>query len=157
MKTILLFLLLCMSLSTSAQTADERAGTYMNQENWFSLQREFAVNKDSLHPFLQEFGQALLDNFFNRPQAAYESIGKLLNEQQSNMGFENTASMIYLLSENLSKLGANDQAAETLKNFCDQWKARWTVLSLPDTGEKKKNIALCPNMPYTNGRSQIRI
>ena len=120
MKTILLFLFLCMSLSTSAQTADERAGTYMNQENWFSLQREFAVNKDSLHPFLQEFGQALLDNFFNRPQAAYESIGKLLNEQQSNMGFENTASMIYLLSENLSKLGANDQAAETLKNFCDQ-------------------------------------
>lgn len=111
MKTILLFLFLCMSLSTSAQTADERAGTYMNQENWFSLQREFAVNKDSLHPFLQEFGQALLDNFFNRPQAAYESIGKLLNEQQSNMGFENTASMIYLLSENLSKLGANDQAA----------------------------------------------
>ena len=120
MKTILLFLFLCMSLSTSAQTADERAGTYMNQENWFSLQLEFAVNKDSLHPFLQEFGQALLDNFFNRPQAAYESIGKLLNEQQSNMGFENTASMIYLLSENLSKLGANDQAAETLKNFCDQ-------------------------------------
>lgn len=46
MKTILLFLFLCMSLSTSAQTADERAGTYMNQENWFSLQREFAVNKD---------------------------------------------------------------------------------------------------------------
>lgn len=29
MKTILLFLLLCISLSTSAQTADERAGTYM--------------------------------------------------------------------------------------------------------------------------------
>ena len=51
MKTILLFLFLCMSLSTSAQTADERAGPYMNQENWFSLQREFAVNKDSLHPF----------------------------------------------------------------------------------------------------------
>lgn len=120
MKTILLFLFLCTSLSTSAQTADERAGTYMNQENWFSLQREFAVNKDSLHPFLQEFGQALLDNFFNRPEAACKSIGKLLNEQQSNMGFENTASMIYLLSENLSKLGANDQAAETLKNFCDQ-------------------------------------
>lgn len=120
MKTILLFLFLCMSLSTSAQTADERAGTYMNQENWFSLQREFAVNKDSLHPFLQEFGQALLDNFFNRSEAACKSIGKLLNEQQSNMGFENIASMIYLLSENLSKLGANDQAAETLKNFCDQ-------------------------------------
>lgn len=120
MKTILLFLLLCISLSTSAQTADERAGTYMNQADWFSLQREFAINKDSLHPFLQEFGQALLDNFFNRPEAACESIGKLLNEQQNNMGFENTASMIYLLSENLSKLGANDQAAETLKSFCDQ-------------------------------------
>lgn len=45
MKTILLFLLLCISLSTSAQTADERAGTYMNQADWFSLQREFAINK----------------------------------------------------------------------------------------------------------------
>ena len=88
MKTILLFLLLCISLSTSAQTADERAGTYMNQADWFSLQREFAINKDSLHPFLQEFGQALLDNFFNRPEAACESIGKLLNEQQNNMFFE---------------------------------------------------------------------
>lgn len=120
MKTILLFLLLCISLSTSAQTADERAGTYMNQADWFSLQREFAINKDSLHPFLQEFSQALLDNFFNRPEAACESIGKLLNEQQNNMGFENTASMIYLLSENLSKLRANGQAAETLKSFCDQ-------------------------------------
>lgn len=51
MKTILLFLFLCMSLSTSAQTADERAGTYMNQENWFSLQREFAVQQRLFTPF----------------------------------------------------------------------------------------------------------
>ena len=70
MKTILLFLLLCISVSTSAQTVDERAGIYMNQTDWFSLQREFAINKDSLHPFLQEFSQALLDNLFNRPEAA---------------------------------------------------------------------------------------
>ena len=34
MKTILLFLLLCISLSTSAQTVDERAGIYMNQTDW---------------------------------------------------------------------------------------------------------------------------
>ena len=42
---------------------------FMNQR-MFSLQREFAINKDSLHPFLQEFSQALLDNLFNRPEAA---------------------------------------------------------------------------------------
>lgn len=120
MKRLLLTALICVSIHASAQTADERAANDMNQENWFELQREFAVNKDSLDPFLQDFGQALLDNFFNRPQAACESIGKLLNEQQENMGFENTASMMLFLTSNLNKLGANDQAAETLKSFCDQ-------------------------------------
>lgn len=120
MKKIFLVAIICTSLSAFGQTANERAASYMNQENWFELQREFTAYKDSLDPFLQGFGQALLCNFFNRPEAACEVIGKLLAEQQENMGFENTTSMIYLLTENLSKLGANDQAAETLKNFCNQ-------------------------------------
>ena len=46
------------------------------------------------------------------------------------MGFENTASMIYLLSENLSKLGANGQAAETLKSFCDQLEGQTDIVFL---------------------------
>ncbi len=120
MKKLFLVAVICTSLSAFGQTANNRVANYMNQENWFELQREFAVNKDSLNPFLYDFGQALLYNFFNHPEAACEAIGKLLAEQQENMGFENTASMIYLLTENLSKLGANDQAAETLKSFCDQ-------------------------------------
>lgn len=120
MKRILFALLISISLCASAQTADERAGNYMNHESWFDLQREFSANKDSLHPFLRDFGQALLDNFFNRPEAACQSIGKMLAEQQTNMQFSNTASMVYLLSNNLSKLGKNAEAAEVLKNFCDQ-------------------------------------
>lgn len=120
MKKILFILLAFTSIYASAQTADDRAADYMNQENWFELQREFTANKDSISSFLQDFGQALLDNFFNRPEAACQSIGKLLNERQDVMGFENTASMILFLSGSLSKLGANDKAADILKNFCGQ-------------------------------------
>ena len=120
MKKILFILLAFTGICASAQTADDRAADYMNQENWFDLQREFTANKDSLDSFLQDFGQALLDNFFNRPEAACQSIGKLLNERQDVMGFENTASMILFLSGNLSKMGANDKAADVLKNFCGQ-------------------------------------
>lgn len=138
MKKIFLTALICTSLSAFGQIANERTANYMNQENWFELQREFAVNKDSLAPFLQDFGQALLDNLFNRPQAACESIGKLLNEQQENMGFDNTASMIYLLANNLSKLGANDQAAETLKSFCDQLEGKVDSTFLAGYRRKEK-------------------
>lgn len=138
MKKIFLVAVICTSLNAFAQTANERTANHMNQENWFGLQREFAVNKDSLDPFLRDFGQALLCNFFNHPEAACEAIGKLLAEQQDNMGFDNTASMIYLLTENLSKLGANDQAAETLKGFCDQLTGRVDSAFLAEYRRKEK-------------------
>lgn len=120
MKKILFALTLCLSLNANAQTLDERVGNYMNQENWLELQRTFAEDKDLVQPFLRDFGQALLDNFFNRPEAACQSAGKLLAERQDEMGFGNTASMVYFLANNLSKLGENAQAAATLKDFCDQ-------------------------------------
>lgn len=138
MKKIFLIAIICTSLSAFGQTANERAANYMNQENWFELQWEFAANKDSLTPFLRDFGQALLCNFFNRPEAACKAIGKLLAEQQENMGFENTASMIYLLTENLSKQGANDQAAETLKSFCDQLEGQVDSVFLAGYRRKEK-------------------
>ena len=61
MKKLFLAAVICTSLSAFGQTANDRVASYMNQENWFELQREFAVNKDSLNPFLRDFGQALLD------------------------------------------------------------------------------------------------
>lgn len=121
MKKLFLAALICIgTISASAQSIDERVGNYMNQGNWFDMQRAFAVNKDSIHPFLQDFGQALLDNFFNRPEAACRSVNKLLTERQDEMGFDNTCSMLSILASNLGKLGENAQAAEVLKDFCDQ-------------------------------------
>ena len=120
MKKLLFILFISIAAIASAQTAEERASEHMNQHNWFKLQRELTANKDSISPFLREFGEAMLAHFFNRPQIACEAIGKLLETQQENMGFDNTASMVSLLSENLSKLGKNDEAANTLKGFCDQ-------------------------------------
>lgn len=120
MKRLLSALTLCISLCAPAQTLDERVGNYMNQENWIELQRVFAEDKDLIHPYLRDFGEAMLDNFLNRPDSACKSIGKLLNERQEEMGFDNTASMVYFMANNLSKLGENTQAAEMLKDFCDQ-------------------------------------
>lgn len=140
MRKLLLSLLLCTSLALSAQTADERAGTFMNRESWFDLQREMAANKDSLHPFLRDFGQALLDNFFNRPEAACASIGHLLNERQDEMGFDNTASMLYMMANNLSKLGENSKAADALKDFCDQLEGKVDATFLTTYRRKEQEL-----------------
>lgn len=109
-----------LSVPVFSQTPDERVGQLMNEENWIELYPIYTATGDSLSPFLRDFGKALLDNFYNRPEAACASVGKLLNERQNEMGFGNTSSMIGLLASNLSKLGKNREAADLLKNFCNQ-------------------------------------
>lgn len=122
MKRILVISAFALGLGTTAfaQSADERIGQLMNEENWFELYHEYAAAKDSLSPFLYDFGKAILDTFYNRPEAACASIGKLLNERQSEMGFPNTCSMISFMASNLGKLGKNLEAADLLKDFCNQ-------------------------------------
>lgn len=107
-----------------SQNADERVKQLMNEENWLEFYPVYTAVRDSLSPFIRDFGKALLDNFYNRPEMACTSIGKLLNESQNELGFENTCSMISLMASNLSKSGKNLEAADLLRDFCNQVEGR---------------------------------
>lgn len=138
MKKVLFILCLGVCFNLYAQTSEEKAGMYMNRQDWFGLQRLFVNQSDSLSPFLHDFGRALLANSFNCSEEACEAINVLLEKYQESMGFDNTSSMIFLLADNLSKLGENAQASEMLKSFCDQLEGKVDTAFLASYRLKEK-------------------
>ena len=109
--------------AATAQSADERAGMCMNSSDWFGLLDIYENENDSLSPFIRAFAKAMTDDAFNQNEAAVKSIGELIADHQEEMGMANIASMVFFMASNLSEMGQNEAAANTLKSFLDQSKA----------------------------------
>ncbi|MDE7024691.1 MAG: retropepsin-like domain-containing protein [Paramuribaculum sp.] len=114
-KYIILVLGLLGAISAFAQSADEKVGALMNQGKWFELREFYETNADSVHPFLDLFGKAMLANFFNRPEEAATLCDRLLNSGQLDLG--NVVSVGSILCSNLSKLGLNEKAVQILESI----------------------------------------
>lgn len=114
MKKIILTLVFTLTaISPFAQTTDEKVGAMLNGGKWFELHEFYETNTDSINPFLDLFGKAMLAHFFNRPEEAVGHCSKLLNNPQT--GLANVASIGLLMCSDISKLGDNNQAAQTLE------------------------------------------
>ncbi len=96
-----------------AQTIDEKVGAMMNGGKWFELREFLNTNTDSINPFLDLYGKAMVAHFFNQPEMAVEYYSSLLNNQQIDLG--NVVSIGLLMSSDISKLGDNGSAAKTLE------------------------------------------
>ena len=120
MRTISIVLLwLCCTLGW-AQTADERAGEYINQRQWFALQDLCATDSAQMSPFIRLFAQSMTAQMFNQPAEANKHILALIRQHQEQMGFANVYNMMLLLIDNYSRMGDNAAAADAARRFATQ-------------------------------------
>ena len=87
-KAIIIILLSLLSYQTvSAQRPDERIAELINTGNWFVLDKEYSILKDSIQaPFLKVVAEAMIARNFNQKERALECLNELLANHQSDLG-----------------------------------------------------------------------
>lgn len=125
MKKVILFLSFISLLTTaSAQKADRRIGELINQSDWFNLEKEYPLLRDSVQTeFLKLLAEIMINNNFNRPQKTLDNIKSLLTNHPKEIGFDNISSMVFLASIIEGQRGNYGKAADNIKTFLDQLKA----------------------------------
>ena len=71
MKKLFLLAAVLFSIPVFSQSADERIGTLINQSDWFGLEENYPILKDSMQvDFLKLMSEIMIDYNFNRPDKA---------------------------------------------------------------------------------------
>ena len=105
----------------NAQTPDERVSELLNQEDWFTLDKEYPLLKDSINMKpLKWMAETLLNTVFNKPEQAFIAIDTLLRHYQSEIGLDNTSSFFLIRVNVLGELGKYSQAADQLNYFINE-------------------------------------
>lgn len=104
-----LFLIILLSLLSfqpiSAQQPDQRIGELINTENWFGLEKEYTLLKDSIQaPYLKVVAEAMIARNFNQKERALECLNELLSNYQSDLGAE-VFNFIILRAQVLEEMG----------------------------------------------------
>ena len=117
----LTFLLsLFFSRMVSAQQPDQRIGELVNSEDWFRLDKEYPMLKDSMQvPFLKVVAETMIARNFNHKEHALECLDDLLSNHQSELG-TGVFNFIILRAQLLEEMGRYAEAADFLKNILEQ-------------------------------------
>ena len=117
----LTFLLsLFFSRMVSAQQPDQRIGELVNSEDWFRLDKEYPMLKDSMQvPFLKVVAETMIARNFNHKEHALECLDDLLSNHQSELG-TGEFNFIILRAQLLEEMGRYAEAADFLKNILEQ-------------------------------------
>ena len=127
---LIILLSLFSSLVISAQQPDQRIGELVNTEDWFRLDKEYKVLKDSVQtPFLKVVAEAMIARNFNKKQRALECLNELLANYQSDLG-AGVFNFIILRAQLLEEMGRYAEAADFIKNVLDQLKGQGVTQGL---------------------------
>lgn len=97
MKKLFLLAAVLFSIPVFSQSADERIGILINQSDWFGLEENYPILKDSMQvDFLKLMSEIMIDYNFNRPDKAISGIRKLLTNHQNEIGGSNVLGMTIL-------------------------------------------------------------
>lgn len=124
-KNLFCMLMLLAATGAMAQKADMRVGELLNNGDWFELEKEYPVMKDSVQtPMLRLMSEALLGYYFNRPDETVACVDSLLQHHQAELGLGNIASMLLVKSIVEANRGNYAVAADMLKDFASQLRAQ---------------------------------
>ena len=125
LRSFLIILLSLFSFQTiSAQQPDQRIGELINTENWFGLDKEYPILKDSIQaPFLKVVTEAMIARNFNQKERALECLNELLSTHQSDLG-AGVFNFIILRAQLLEEMGRYAEAADFVRNVLDQLKGQ---------------------------------
>ena len=127
---LIILLSLFSSLVISAQQPDQRIGELVNTEDWFRLDKEYQILKDSVQtPFLKVVAEAMIARNFNKKQRALECLNELLANYQSVLG-AGVFNFIILRAQLLEEMGRYAEAADFIKNVLDQLKGQGVTQGL---------------------------
>lgn len=125
LRTIIIILLLILSSHTLyAQQPDQRIGELINTEDWFELEKEYPILKDSMQvSFLKVVAEAMIARNFNQKERALECLNELLSNHQSDLG-AGVFNFIILRAQLLEEMGRYAEAADFIGNVLDQLKGQ---------------------------------
>ena len=119
-----MLLSLLSSQTIYAQQPDQRIGELINTEDWFGLDKEYPLLKDSMQvPFLKVVAEAMIARNFNQKERALECLNELLSNHQSDLG-TGVFNFIILRAQLLEEMGRYAEAADFMKNVLDQLKGQ---------------------------------
>jgi len=127
-KKVLLSLCLIYSFALKSQNADLRISELINKCDWFALDKEYPILKDSLeNPVYRSISEALLGLRFNRQQVAITALDTLLHRYQSELGLANTISSSTLALYAYGDQGRYAEAADTFQRYLTQLSPNMTI------------------------------
>lgn len=131
LKTIIIILLSLLSSQVIyAQQPDQRIGELINTEDWFGLDKEYPILKDSIQtPFLKVVAEAMIARNFNQKERALECLNELLSNHQSDLG-AGVFNFLILRAQLLEEMGRYAEAADFMKNVLDQLKGQGVTQGL---------------------------
>lgn len=127
---LIIQLLLLYFQAISAQQPDQRIGELINTEDWFGLDKEYPILKDSIQtPFLKVVAEAMIARNFNQKESALLCLNELLSNYQSDLG-AGVYNFIILRAQLLEEMGRYAEAADFMKNVLDQLKGQGVTQGL---------------------------
>lgn len=147
-RIVIIILLSLLSFRTiSAQQPDQRIGELINTENWFGLEKEYPILKDSIQvPFLKVVAEATIARNFNQKERALECLNELLSKYQSDLG-AGVFNFIILRAQLLEEMGRYAEAADFIKNVLDQLKGQGVTQGLDAMGYYYQHVNALRELP----------
>lgn len=117
-KGFLFIIYFVFNISLFAQSADEQIGSYINTNDFFTLDEQYPLLKNDMQsPMLKVFSESLLNAVFNRREEACKSIETLINDHQGEIGLGNVAAMFLWRNQIKKQQGKYAEAADDTDRF----------------------------------------
>ena len=148
------FLIILLSVLSSqmilAQQPDQRIGDLINTEDWFGLEKEYPILKDSMEvPFLKVVAEAMIARNFNQKERALACLNELLTSHQSDLG-AGVFNFIILRAKLLEEMGRYAEAADFMKNVLDQLKGQGVTEGLEAMEYYYQHVNVLRDYPALN-------
>lgn len=149
-KFLIILLSVLSSQMLSAQQPDQRIGDLINTEDWFGLEKEYPLLKDSMEvPFLKVVAEVMISRNFNQKERALGCLNELLSNYQSDLG-AGVFNFIILRAQLLEEMGRYAEAADFMKNVLDQLKGQGVTEGLDAMEYYHQHVNVLRDLPALN-------
>lgn len=120
---ILLGLLFCISVTNgySQSSYDQLFADNINRAEWFMLNKNYSLYKDSVNDYIRNVASSILASYFGRPAEAVREIQCLMDKYGGVLG-DSQVSFVILLAENEALLGNYSKATDIYQSLLAQGK-----------------------------------
>ena len=122
-KLVFILIAYCLPLVVNAQEADMRISELINTSNWFALEKEYPLLKDSIqYDFVGLMAEAMIAQNFNKEKEAIGMFRTLINSHQQQIGSGAALSFAEMALGNYERCGMYRLAADKANSLIDQIK-----------------------------------